>query len=130
MAQAGARTERQEQRSLPNLLSPEFSGLGTEQLEELLKAQGEFIGMIGTMNQQWFDRTQSKAKLASEFVSSLTASRSIPDAMTACQEWTNRCLRLAAEDGSHFVEDTQKLIEAGRQLQVKSWFALPAAAST
>jgi hypothetical protein len=130
MAETGTRTERQEQRSLPNLFSPEFSGLGINRLEEFLGAQAEFIGMIGTMNQQWCDRMQSEAKLASEFALNLTTSRSVPDAMTACQEWTSRWLGLVAEDGRHLLEDTQKCIEAGRHLQSKSWLASPAGGST
>jgi hypothetical protein len=44
------------------------------------------------------------------------AARSIPEAMTAYQEWANRQLEMTAEDAKHFFADGQKFIEASTRL--------------
>lgn len=130
MAATDTGTQREGQWSKPNVLSPEFSALGMEHLREFFKAQAEFIGAIGTLNEQWYDRMQSEAKLASEFALGLTAIRSIPDAMTAYQEWTTQWFALVAEDGRQLLDATQELIQASRKLQSKTWLASPIAGST
>jgi len=66
---------------------------------------------------------QSQAELASEFASKLTAARSIPDAMTACQDWTSRRFEMMAEDGQHLLADTQKFMEAGAHLFANGWLS-------
>ncbi len=119
MATTNTRTQREGQSSMPH-----------EPLKEFFRAQADFIGAIGTMNEQWYDRMQSEGKLASEFALNLAATRSIPDAVTAWQEWTTRWLGLVAADGMHFLDTTQKLVEASRQLQSKTWFSGPIAGST
>jgi hypothetical protein len=73
---------------------------------------------------------QSEANLASEFASKLTTARSIPDAMTACQEWSSRRFEMMAEDGKHLFADTQKFIEAGARLVSNGWLSNRPSAST
>jgi hypothetical protein len=54
--------------------------------------------------------------LASEFATKLTATRSIPEAMAVCQEWTGRRFAMLAEDGKHLLVDTQDFMAAGARL--------------
>lgn len=116
MAQIETHGERTETSSLPNPVSAEFAAIVKKRMEELANAQSELLNELQETNRQWFARMQSEADLASEFGSKLTAARSIPDAMTACQEWTSRRFEMMAEDGKHLLADTQKFIETGVRL--------------
>ncbi len=51
--------------------------------------------------------------LASEFASKLTQARSIPDAMSTCQEWAGRRFKMMAEDSKHVLTDIQNFMENG-----------------
>ena len=74
---------------------------------------------------------QSEASLTSEFASKLTTARTLPDAMTVCQEWSQRRLELMAEDSKHLLADTQKLMDAGtRMLTNGGWPSSRPTAST
>jgi hypothetical protein len=52
------------------------------------------------------------------------AARSIPEAMTAYREWTNRQLEMTAEDAKHFFTDGQKFIEASTRLMSSGFSGL------
>ncbi|MGB7100885.1 MAG: phasin family protein [Xanthobacteraceae bacterium] len=116
MAQKESHTERAEKSSLPNPMSTEFAEMGKKRIEEFVNMQTELLNEFQETNRQWFDRAQSEANLASEFVSKLTAARSIPEAMETCQEWTSRRFEMMAEDGKHLLADTQKFMEAATRL--------------
>lgn len=109
-------SERTEKSSLPNLMPAQFAAMGQNQIDEFIKMQTELLDKLQDTNRQWFNRMKSEADLASEFAAKLAAARSIPDAMTACQEWFTRRFEMMAEDGKHLLEDSQKFIEAGARL--------------
>lgn len=73
-----------------NPMPAEFAAMGKKRIENFVNAQAELLENLQETNRQWFARMQSEVDLASEFASKLTAARSIPDAMTACEEWTTR----------------------------------------
>lgn len=100
-----------------------FAAMGKKRVEDFANAQTEFLGKLQEANRQWFERMQSEASLASEFASKLSAARSIPDAMTACQEWTSRRFEMMAEDGKHFLTDIQKFVETGSRLASNGWLS-------
>lgn len=84
MTQKEAHAERTEKSALPNLIAAEFAATGKKYFELFAKAQTELFDKLADTNRQWLDRMQVEANSVSEFASKLTASRSIPDAMTAC----------------------------------------------
>lgn len=101
----------------PNLLAfPEMAEMGKKRIENFVDAQRELLNQVQETNRQWFDRMQSEAKIASDCANKVMAARSIPDAMTACQEWTNRQLEMTAEDAKRFFADGQKFIEVSTRL--------------
>jgi hypothetical protein len=108
--------ERTERTLMPNLVFPEMAEMGKKRVESLVDAQRELLNQVQQANRQWFDRIQSEAKVASDCASKVMAARSIPDAMTAYQEWTNRQLEMTAEDARHFFADGQKFLEASTRL--------------
>ena len=99
----------------------EFAAAGRKRMEEFTRAQTELIDRLQQANRQWIERMQSEANLASEFAAKLSAARSIPDAMSVCQEWTSRRFEMMADDGKHLLADTQKFMEATTRLLSNGW---------
>jgi hypothetical protein len=120
-AQSESYAERTQKSSPPNLIDPELAAMGKKGVEEFANAQRELLTMLQETNRQWLDRMQSEAKLASEFAMKVMATHSIPDAMTACQEWTSRRFEMMAEDGKHLFADVQKIMETGTRLLSSGW---------
>jgi hypothetical protein len=104
--------------------------MGKKRIEDFVNAQTELFEALQATNRQWLDRAQTEANLASEFAAKLTAARSIPDAMTACQDWTTRRFELMAEDGKHLLADSQKFIETGARLLSNDWLTKGGGLST
>ena len=109
------------QTSLPGMNMAEFSAMGQERMEEFTLVQSELFDKLQKANQLWLDRIQVEANSASEFASKLTAARSIPDVMTACQEWASQRFKMMAEDRKHVLDDYQKFAKAGARLLSNSW---------
>ena len=95
--------------------------MAKKRIDEFVDMQMELLDKLQETNRQWFDRAQSEANLASEFATKLTAARSVPDAMAACQEWTSQRFEMMAEDGKHFLLDSQKFMETGPRLMSSGW---------
>ena len=118
---AHAHSERTEKSSAFNLAPAEFAASAMKRFEEFAKAYTEQFDNFQETNRQWLDRVQAEANLASESVSKLTAARSIPDAMTAYQEWSSRRLEMMAEDTKHIMDNTQKFVQTSARLLANGW---------
>lgn len=121
MAHKETHTEHAAKPSPFNVAPAEFAATAKRRLEELANAQMQLFNGIQQTNRQWLDRVQAEADLASEFASKLTAARSIPDAMTACQEWGSRRFELMAEDARHLMDDTQKFMQQSADILATGW---------
>lgn len=121
MAQNDSRTERTEKSLLPNLIPAELAAMGKKRLDELIAMQTERLEKLQEANRSWFDRMQTEATLASEFVAKLTAAHSIPEVATAYQEWTSRHMEMAVEDAKRIFADCQTLAETGTRLLLNGW---------
>jgi hypothetical protein len=110
-------TKRTESSAAPDLLAfPEMAETGKKRIEVFVDAQRELFNQLQETNRQWFDRMQSEAKTASDFANKMIGARSVPDAMTTCQEWASWQLETAAEDTKRLFADGQKFIEASTRL--------------
>lgn len=119
MAQKEPRSEGAEKTPLsimPFEFAEIFAEMGKKRIEDFVNAQTELFEKLQESNKQWVARLQSEANLASDLASKVTAARSIPDAMTACQEWSSRHVEMMAEDGKHLFADAQKFMETGSRL--------------
>jgi hypothetical protein len=117
MAHKESFAERTERVAAANLLVfPEMAEISKKRIENFVDAQRELMNRLQESNRQWFDRMQSEAKVASDFANKMMGARSIPDAMTACQEWANRQLEMTAEDAKRLFADGQKFMEASTRL--------------
>ncbi len=130
MSQKESHTERANNPPFAALDPAAFAMLGKKRIEDFANTQTELLDKLQETNRQWLDRMQSEANLASEFGTKLTAARSIPDAMTACQEWASRRFEMMAEDRKHLLTDYQMFSETGARLLSKCWLANGSATST
>ncbi len=121
MVQRESHSERLDKSSPANLAPTELAAMSKKRIEELFNAHTALLETLEESNRQWFNRAASEANLASEFASKLTAARSIPDALTACQEWGSRRFELMTEDGKHLAADMQKIMETGARLLATGW---------
>jgi hypothetical protein len=121
MDQTERHADKAEKSSLSNLISPEFSAMGTKQLEQLVATQKDLLAKFQDANKVWLDRMQSEAALASEFTAKLTAARSMPEVAAAYQEWAQRHMEMAAEDAKRIFADGQKLADTGVRLLSGGW---------
>ena len=99
-----------------NPLVPDMAEIRKKRVADFVNVQTELLNKFHETNRQWLDRMQSEANLASDFAEKVVMARSIPDAMTACQEWANRRFEMMAEDGKRLFADGQKFIEASTRL--------------
>ena len=127
---AQAHGERMEKFRPFNLTPAEFTATAMQRFEEFAKAQTGQFDKFQETNRQWLDRVQAEANLASEFVSKLAAARSIPDAMTAYQEWGSRRFEMMAEDTRHLMDDTQEFMRSSARLLANGWQSKGASVSS
>lgn len=116
MAQEQLQRERTERSSLDNLMPAEFAAMAKKRIEDFVNAQTELFGKFQELNRRWLERVQSEVNLTSEFASNLTSARSIPDVMTAYQEWATRRFEMMAEDRKQLLSDCQSFAEVGAHL--------------
>jgi len=103
--------------------APTMAAMGKKHFDELAKIQSDLLEEIREANQNWLDRMQSEATLASEFSSKLTASHSIADSTAACQEWAKRRMELFTEDGQRLMTNSQKFTEKAAQFLSDGWLS-------
>jgi Phasin protein len=87
-----------------------------KRFETFAQGQSELAKKVGEINRFWSDRGQSEAGLASELASKLTAAHSLPEAMSAWQEWSRQRMERMAEDGKHLLTDVQEVMKTSARL--------------
>ena len=97
--------------------------MGQKSIDELFNVQSELFEILQVTNQHWLECVQTEAALASKFATKLTTTRSIPDAMTTCQEWTGRQIEMMAKDSKLLAADTQRFMETGARLLSSGWWS-------
>jgi hypothetical protein len=105
-----------EQGLLSKQVTAELTAIGQQRFQDFVSAQVELLHQLRALNEIWLNRLRSDVDLASEFTAKLTESRSIPEAMSASQEWTTRRLQMMAEDGQQLATVIQKLAETSARL--------------
>lgn len=116
MAQKDQHSETSATSSPLNVAPVDLAEMGKKRIEATNAVQSELIDKLQDMNREWLARAQSEVDLASELTTKLTAARSFPDAVTACQEWASKRMNMFAEDGRRVLADTQRLVKTGARL--------------
>jgi hypothetical protein len=71
--------------------------------------QNELLDVYEQAGRAWLARVKSEVDLWSDLAAKLTATHSVPEAMTAYQQCVAQRLQMAAEDGRRFYDDYQKI---------------------
>jgi hypothetical protein len=101
----------------------ELFKLGQEQSEALLHLQDEILQVYEEASQAWLERVKAEVDLWSDLAARLTASRSIPDALSAYQKCAAERMQMAAEDGRRMTSDVQKMMGKVAQSMPNGWRA-------
>lgn len=110
-------------KSASDQTAAELTAMGKKQIEEFAKVQTELLDQVRQANQQWMERLQLQANLAAKVATQLAAAHSVPEAMSIYREWTGQQLEMMANDGKHFLDDTQRLIGASARLLSNGWIS-------
>jgi hypothetical protein len=108
-----AERSRSQKRSAGNGQEPSFRAMGAGGVMAGLRLQGEMFEVLSNIGREWFARATSEAELASRLPNKLTAARSVPDALSAYQEWLGEWMNRCGEDSYRIVSDSQRIISAG-----------------
>jgi len=100
-----------------------FAQSGEKQVKDIISLQRDVSKYMQVVSQSWLAHMQSEADLASRYATKLTATHSIPETASVCQEWTNRRMELFTEDSKRFLAETQKLVESGIRALASGWSA-------
>ncbi len=88
--------------------------------------QNELVDAYEQAGRAWHERVKSEVDFWSELGAKLTATHSLPEAMSAYQQCMTHRMQMAAEDGRRWYEDCQKLTH---KLTESLSHALPTASS-
>ena len=80
---------RGENMAAAELLTTQIGDLGKRGIHAGLRMQTEMFDALQTISRDWVTCTTSEAELALNLPNRLAGARSIPEAMTAYQEWLN-----------------------------------------
>jgi len=108
-----------EARAAPGPTTPNlgnFAGFGAKRIETFMHVQKQLVEIFEQLNRDRLARAKQETELASEFAGKVTSARSIPDIMTAYQDWISKRMTLFAEDGRKLFEDSQKVINTTMRL--------------
>jgi hypothetical protein len=78
-----------------------------------LRMQTEMFDTLHTIGNQWLERKTHEAELALNLPNRLAGARSLPEAVSAYQEWLSEWLAMCDEDGRRFVSDSQRIVATG-----------------
>lgn len=99
-----------------------FIELGKERTEAMLHMQKELLDAYEQASRVWLARVKSEVDLWAELAAKLSATRSVPEALDACQTCVAQRIKMAADDGRRLSEDGQKIVSTvTRSLSIGGW---------
>jgi Phasin protein len=99
-----------------NLPPTDFLGFGAMGVETMMQAQKELLDTFEQLNRERLGRAQQETELAAKFAGKMTSARSVPDVMTAYQEWAAKRMEMFAEDSRKLFDDSYKVFNATTRL--------------
>lgn len=94
-------------------LASRIADIGANSFNAGLRMQTEMFDTLQTIGNQWLERRTHEAELALNLPNRLAGARTLPDAVSAYQEWLGEWLAMCNEDGRRFVSDGQKIVATG-----------------
>jgi DNA-binding transcriptional regulator GbsR (MarR family) len=99
-----------------SLMAGDFAQFGAKRIETFMEVQKQLIETFEQLNREQLARVKQETELASEFAGKVTKARSVPEIMTAYQEWLSKRMALFTEDGRKLFEDSQKVVNTTMRL--------------
>ena len=87
----------------------------------VFQVQNEFASTFEEMSRAVMSRATAEIELGVRFTQKLGAARSLPDVMSAYQEWLSEEINARSEDAHQFMTNSQKFITAGTRLFSNGW---------
>jgi hypothetical protein len=69
----------------------------------------------------WIERVKAEVALWSDLAAKLSASRTMPDGLQACQDTFAQRMQMVADDGRRLFEDSQKIITSISRTMPNGW---------
>lgn len=109
----GTRNERRERSSTGSAATQPFGDMGARSVSASLRLQEEMLEVFSDIGQDWVARATSEAELAIDLPNRLSAARSVPDVVSAYQEWLGEWLGMVGDDSRRMISNSRKIIDAG-----------------
>ncbi len=110
---ARADRSRNERMTSAHPLNAPFGEAGAQNVKVGLRMQNEMVDVLQEIAREWLERTTSKTELVFKLPNKLTEARSVPDALSAYQEWFGEWMNACSEDSHHFLADSRKIMDTG-----------------
>jgi hypothetical protein len=78
-----------------------------------LRLQKEMLELISDIGQDWMTRATAEAELALRLPNELGAARSVPDAVSAYQQWFSEWMSAFDHNSRRFVSDNRRIVDTG-----------------
>ena len=88
---------------------------------ELNPTGSEFFDALREMNSDWIARATAEVELGLKLSKSLSSAHSVPDAITAYQEWLSEEMSARAEDARLLMSNGQKFMDTSSRLLTNTW---------
>ena len=84
-------------------------------------AGSEFFNTLQEMRRDWMARATAEIELSLKLSKKLEAADSVPDALSAYQEWLNEEMGARAEDARLLMSNGQKFMDTTSRFLSSSW---------
>ena len=81
----------------------------------------EFFNALQEMSRDWVARATAEVELSLKLSKKLTDAHSVPDAITAYQEWLSEEMNARAEDARLLMSNGQKFMDATSRFLSSGW---------
>ena len=81
----------------------------------------EFFNALQEMSRDWMGRAPAEVELSLKLSKKLTDAHSVPDAITAYQEWLSEEMNARAEDARLLMSNGQKFMDATSRFLSSGW---------
>jgi hypothetical protein len=110
---ARAEQMRGENAAAAEMFTAQIGDMGKRSINAGLRMQTEIFDALQTIGRDWVACTTSEAELALNLPNRLAGARTLPDAITAYQQWLTEWLTMCNEDGRRLVADGQRFMTSG-----------------
>jgi hypothetical protein len=110
---SSAEQVRSEATGAAETMSSRMADIGANSFNAGMRMQTEMFDTLQTIGHQWLERKTHEAELAFNLPNRLAGARTLPDAVSAYEEWLSEWLAMCNEDSRRFVTDGQKIVATG-----------------